>query len=391
MMRAAGPAGAPHDPDGIGACVILGVAGDERTEGFSAALVRAGHPPARVLDYADFVAAPDRLAALFPEGCGLLRIDSPGNAPRIRRALLRLGGADDGEDEAGGATRLRPDHAFQRGLAAALRLARRSIPPGVAVTHEAETVALFYDKRACHAAMFAQNLPVPRALPPAASFEALRDTMRAAGMSRVFVKPRFGSGAAGIAALALAHDGIVAESSAEHVPGARRGVLHHSHRMRRYRGPEAVALVDAILAQDAHVEQWVPKAALDGGPCDLRLLVVGGEPAHAVLRTARGPITNLDLGGRRSDAEALRALVPPAAWDAMLADCRRFAALFPRTFHLAFDVALTVGLRRHVFFEVNAFGDLIRRVRHEGLDPYAWQVARLPGWIAARRPVDLAA
>jgi len=54
-------------------------------------------------------------------------------------------------------------------------------------------------------------------------------------------------------------------------------------------------------------------------------------------------------------------------------------------------VALTVDLRRHVFFEANAFGDLIRRVRHAGLDPYQWQVARLPGWIAARRPVGLAA
>ena len=75
----------------------------------------------------------------------------------------------------------------------------------------------------------------------------------------------------------------------------------------------------------------------------------------------------------------------------MRADCRRFARLFPQTFHVALDVALTVGLRRHVFFEANAFGDLIRRVRHAGLDPYEWQVARMPGWIAARRPVGLAA
>lgn len=381
MIRAAGS---------IDPCVILGVAGDERTEGFGAALVRAGHPPATVLDYARFIEAPERLGALFPEGRGLLRIDSPGGEPRIRQALLRLVGENDAEDH-GEATRLRPDHAVQRGLAAALRLARRVVPPGVALTHEAETVALFYDKRACHAAMTAQGLPVPRALPPAASFDALSEAMRAAGLTRVFVKPRFGSGAAGIAALTVARDGIVADSAAEHVPGARAGVLHHSHRMRRYCGPAAVALVDAILAQDAHVEQWVPKAALDGGPCDLRVLVVGGEPAHIVVRKARGPITNLDLGGRRAEAEALRALAPPAAWEAMLSDCRRSARLFPQTFHVALDVALTVGLRRHVFFEANAFGDLIRRVRHEGLDPYAWQVARLPGWLAARWPVECAA
>lgn len=386
MIRAAGPSGLPLPAGSIGPCVILGVAGDERVQGFCAALVRAGQPPAQVLDYADFVEAPDRLGALFPEGRGLLRIDSPGGGPRIRQTLLRLVGetdAEDGVEAMREATRLRPGHAIQRGLTAALRLARRVVPPGVALTHEADTVALFYDKRACHAAMAAQGLPVPRALPPAGSFDALIEAMRAAGLTRVFVKPRFGSGAAGIAALTVARDGIAADTSAEHVPGAGTGVLHHSHRMRRYRGPAAVALVDAILAQDAHVEQWVPKAALDGGACDLRVLVVDGEPAHIVLRRARGPITNLDLGGRRADAEALRALAPPAVWEAMRADCRRFAASFPQTFHIAFDVALTVSLRRHVFFEANAFGDLIRRVRHEGLGPYEWQVARLPGWLAA--------
>ena len=43
-------------------------------------------------------------------------------------------------------------------------------------------------------------------------------------------------------------------------------------------------------------------------------------------------------------------------------DCRRFAALFPRALQVSLDAAITVNLRRHVFFEANAFGDLLRRV-----------------------------
>jgi hypothetical protein len=305
---------------------------------------------------------------------------------------MRLAGAVEAPgDEPDPPTRLRPDHALQRGLAAAIGLAHRTVPPGIVATHDAEAVALLYDKRACHAAMAEAGLPVPRALPPAGSFAALLEVMRAAGLARVFVKPRYGSGAAGIAALVVARGEIVALSSAEHVPGEGCGTLHHTHRLRHHRGAEAVALVDAILAQDAHVEQWVPKAAIEGRPCDLRVLVVAGEPAHAVLRLAAGPITNLDLGGCRADADFLRRLAPPATWEAMMADCRRFAATLPHNLHVAFDVALTVGFRRHVFFEANAFGDLIRRVRHEGLDPYECQVARLPAWIAARRASRLAA
>jgi hypothetical protein len=382
-----GAAGSPLDAvmgPLMGPCAILGGGDDERAQGFSAALVRAGLPPARVLDYASLAAAPERLAALFPEGRGLLRVESPGADPRIRRALARLGGA---EEEPGAATRLRPDHALQRGLAAALRLARTVLPSGVAMTHDPEAVALLYDKRACHAAMAAAGLPVPRALPPADSFAALAAAMRAAGLARVFVKPRYGSGAAGIVALAVGRDGIEALSAAERGPDG----LHHTHRLRRYRGAEAAALVDAVLAQDAHVERWVPKAAVGGRPCDLRLLVVAGEPAHAVLRTAAGPITNLDLGGRRAEADLLRTLAAPAVWERMLDDCRRFAALVPGNLHVAFDAGLTVGLRRHAFFEANAFGDLIRRAQYRGLDPYAWQVARLPAWIAAGRPLGLAA
>jgi hypothetical protein len=42
-------------------------------------------------------------------------------------------------------------------------------------------------------------------------------------------------------------------------------------------------------------------------------------------------------------------------------------------------------LRRHYVLEVNAFGDLLRGVEADGLDPYAFEIARLPDWLA-RRP-----
>lgn len=368
-------------------CVILGIAGDERSTGFSAALVRAGLPPARVLDYELFVREPFSLPARFPDGTGVLRIESPGGDPLTRQALSHFGGAADEKTEA---TRLRPDHAVQSGLAAAIRLACRMVPSSVLVTHAPDSVALFYDKRACHSFMADRGFSVPRALAPATRFETLLGEMREARLARVFVKPRFGSGAAGIAALSVSRMGITVVSSAECSDHDGEPVLHHTSRLRTYTGGQAIAVVEAILAQDAHVEQWVPKAAIAGRTCDLRILTVGGEVAHIVLRTSTGPITNLDLGGRRADAAALRALAPPRVWEQLLEDCRRFAALFPANLHVAFDAALTIGLRRHVFFEVNAFGDLIRRVLHQGLDPYAWQVARLPAWAATRRPVRLA-
>lgn len=380
-------------------CVILAVAGDERIVGFDAALRNAGHPGARVLDYRDFLADPASLRRLFPRESGVLRVDSPGGGAELRHALTRFGAMSGAAEIDGPAlhevivasTQIRPGYHLQRGFDAAVRRASAVVPLDVISMNDPEAIALFYDKRACHAFMAAHGFPVPRALRPARGFDQLRQAMAEAGFARVFVKPRFGSGAAGIAALALSPSGFVATSSARLSRDDVGVILHHSSHLRRYEGAEAAMLVEALLRQDAHVEQWAPKAAIDGRPCDLRVLVVGGEVAHAVARVGAGPITNLDLGARRADAGALRAKVSPAAWEAMLVDCRRFARLFPRAFHLAFDVAFLASRRRHVFFEVNAFGDLLRRVRHEGLDPYELQVARFPAWAAARAEAELAA
>ena len=41
------------------------------------------------------------------------------------------------------------------------------------------------------------------------------------------------------------------------------------------------------------------------------IVLIGGEPAHVVMRTSRGPITNLHLGNRRGDATAFLAELPP--------------------------------------------------------------------------------
>lgn len=382
MTRAAPP---------LGPVVVLGVDGDERVAGFDAALRGAGLPAARVLDWRRFLADPEgTLPPLFPEGTGMLRIESPGGCADVHRALEEAVLDDvDGlaSEEPAHACRIVSQAFVVAGLVAAARTAHALAPAGVTRLNDPDAIALFYDKRSCHAFMQARGFPVPRALPPVRGFDELVAAMRARHIGRVFVKPRWGSGAAGVVALALREHGLVAYAAAE----SRGTALYATRKVRRLEGAAAAALVDAVLGQEAHVEQWAPKAAIDGHACDLRILAVDGDVAHAVLRASPHAITNLDLGARRAAPELLAGKVAPAVWQAMLDDCRRFAALFPKAFHVAFDVAILAGLRRHVFFEVNAFGDLLRRVRHQGLDPYEWQVARLLARADARQPESLPA
>ena len=56
------------------------------------------------------------------------------------------------------------------------------------------------------------------------------------------------------------------------------------------------------------------------------------------------------------------------------ASASKVARLFPGALQLGLDVAVATGMKRHYVLEVNAFGDLLKDVERDGLDPYDVQV-----------------
>ena len=59
----------------------------------------------------------------------------------------------------------------------------------------------------------------------------------------------------------------------------------------------------------------------------------------------------------------------------MLAMCERALAFcFPRSLYAGFDVLIEPDFRTARILEVNAFGDLLPRVLHEGSDTYEWEL-----------------
>src|SRR5262249_47626818 len=123
-----------------------------------------------------------------------------------------------------------------------------------------------------------------------------------------------------------------------------------------------------------HVERWMPKASFDGGAADLRVVVIGQQPRHIVVRLSRSPLTNLHLGNRRGDTEAFFEHAGPEVRKKVEDLCRRAAAVFPRSLYAGLDIGLSPDFRRAVVFEVNAFGDLLPDVFHDGLDTYESEI-----------------
>lgn len=365
--------------------VVLGAATGPRADAFRAALTRFGSGTAGFFSYDSFLAQPDAFEAALRPGT-VLRFDSPDRETVSLRALYRLGAGAAAEagfavlDDAALDTALaaRGAIASPAQLALGLRLAlekaaRIAAARGARLLASPDEVTRTFDKTECAAHLRGHGVPVPRQLGPVTGFDDLIQRMRAAKMSRAFVKLRFGSSAAGMTALALGPGGQIAAYTTARLDAD--GTVRASRDIQRlvHHG-EVRAVIDALAPLGLHAEAWLPKAGAQGGSTDLRIILVGGEPVFNIMRVSPHPMTNLHLGGARRPPDALRDMAGEATWAALIESCRAVGRAFPSCFMLGVDAAILAGHRRHAVFEVNAFGDHVKGVSYQGCSPQEWQV-----------------
>lgn len=107
--------------------------------------------------------------------------------------------------------------------------------------------------------------------------------------------------------------------------------------------------------------------------------MIGGNARHVVVRTSRSPITNLHLGNKRGDPEAVRKQLGESKWAVALRTAETAAACFLGCHYLAVDLMVDSALRGFVVAEVNAFGDLLPGILWNGMNPCE---AELQEWMA---------
>jgi hypothetical protein len=395
--------------------VVVGNPGSKRVDLFQAALAHLGLSPARLISYGDLLAGRAALPAVVQPGA-VVRIESPGKDFPVERALLAIGAeVEDAEGSFEGITRREAeDLPFERGriicprqwyrgfcrALAAIEAQLARCPPH-SLMNAPRDIAAMFDKRLCHARMVAAGVAVPPSLGPVTCFDDLCARIYSSGWHRVFVKLAHGSSASGVVAYQTDGRRHHAVTTVEMVQSSAGTRLYNSRRLRLYRDPHDVAaLIDALCRHRVHVEAWLPKAGFGACCFDLRVVVIAGRPAHVVARMSHGPMTNLHLLNERGDLETVLARVPPASWDAARETCRRAAACFPASLYAGVDLLLTPNFRRHAVLEINAFGDLLPGVLHDGLDTYAAEVCAVlacpshgrasPGGEAARAQPVLA-
>lgn len=373
--------------------VVIGNPQSKRIELFQAALNRLGQPPARVVPYDDLLAGRVALPDVVRHDT-MLRIESPDWDFEVERALLALGAdVPDEEGDYARATRREIEglafdagailfpRQWYLGYRELLRRLRRQLDrcPAHRLMNDPDEIAVMFDKPRCHALFAAHAIPTPRGLGTVRSYDELLARMRASRCHRVFVKLAHGSSASGVVAYQVGGARHQAITTVEMAPGPGGMRLYNTRRLRVYRDQRDIAtLIDELCRHRVHVEQWLPKAGFQNRTFDLRVVVIGGEAQHVVVRLSHHAMTNLHLGtgptSGRTTLEALLTRLDRAVWEDARRTCERAMALFPGSFYAGIDLLIASDYRRHAIAEVNAFGDLLYGASHNGRDPYTAEI-----------------
>ncbi len=358
---------------------------ENRRPGFlQQALSHFNLPPATIISYEHLIAGKQTLEQ-FNTPNTIIRFESPEKNFDVDKAIIAAGFAvpDDGQHQ-----RISPAEVakleFDKGRILYPRqwylgwrhlLQQWNLSGCVGFMNHPEDIATMFDKPACHELFRRHNIPVPCSLGKIHSYDHLREQMQQQEIDRVFVKLSHGSAASGVVAYQVNARYESAITTVEQVRENGETLLYNSRRIRNYTRREEIAdIINILTAEGVQVEEWLPKARLQGCGFDARVVVINGEVQHIVVRLGKSPMTNLHLGNERGNSEELLEKVGTENWEAMKYTCEQAAGLFSKSLYCGVDLLILPDWKQHALLEINAFGDLLPGILWNGIDTYTSEV-----------------
>lgn len=241
-------------------------------------------------------------------------------------------------------------------------------------------IARTFEKTYC-SKLFSQNdLPTPQLLPKCRDYDDLSTFLLKSKIERIFIKPQNGSSASGIITLQknLKDDLFTAQSTVEMDTKRDETRYYNNKKLQVYKKKEEVAkLVNFILQNNGHIENWFQKARIDKKLFDLRILVIAGKTQHTAVRLSYHPLTNLHLTNMRGDFQDVYSVLGEERCNKIKISTEKAADLFPNAFYTGLDVGISPNLKSHTFFEINAFGDLLKHITFNGMDTYSAEISEI--------------
>ncbi|MBW4569744.1 MAG: STM4014 family protein [Tolypothrix carrinoi HA7290-LM1] len=362
--------------------VIIANPENRRVNFFQQALKNLNLPPAIVVAYADLIAG--KTLEHFNTPDTIIRFDSPEKNFEVEKAIIAVGA----EIAAGKHQQINSVEAakliFNKGrilyprqwyLGWRYLLQQWEKQLKCSIMNHPQDIATMFDKPLCHEKFNHNNISVPRSLGMIENYEHLREQMQQQKLERVFIKLSHSSAASGVVAYQANSRFESAITTVERVQKNGQTLLYNSRKIRNYTKREEIAdIINILTSEGVQVEEWLPKARLQGCGFDLRVVVINGEAQHIVVRLGKSPMTNLHLGNERGDSEEFLAKVKVENWQVMKQSCEAVAALFPNSLYCGVDLLILPDWKNHVILEVNAFGDLLPGITWNGMDTYTSEI-----------------
>ena len=360
---------------------------NRRAKFFTEACRREGFADPTLIAWKDFLepGGAERLRKMA-EGAQWVRIESPGEDFEVEKALLHWGERamkaepyshlsgseiDRLHFERGRILCLRQ---WYHGWCGALHVLSATISegrPSARFLSAPGNIEVFFDKYLCSELLEKAGVRVPKRLGVPVSGADLLERMEQTKTPRVFVKPCHSSSGSGVVALETDGRRIRASTPLEIARRDGRIVLFNTLLIKRYEDPRLIVeMLDTLCQERVTVEEWFPKAGWKGMRFDLRVLVVGGNAQHVVMRQSRHAITNLHLGNQRGCVEEIQRAAGEKNWRRAMEVCEAAAGRFPESLYVAVDLLIGTGFSRFRVAEINAFGDLLPGVRFHGRSTY---------------------
>jgi len=235
-------------------------------------------------------------------------------------------------------------------------------------------IRLALDKYRCKFLLMQRNLQVtPLISATIRSIDELLMLMEQRHTNQVFVKPIYGSGAAGVMAYRCTPDQEkeILYTSCLLVDGT----LVNTKKLRQFDTKDEIhSMLDFILSTGAVVEQWVPKDSYEGKNYDLRTVWQFGHRVYTVARMADGPITNLHLNNEAMDVSNLN--LPPETMQEIDYLCEQAVDCIPGLTCAGVDIILDQEHKPYIV-EVNGQGDLIYQDIYNDNSIYREQIRKM--------------
>lgn len=235
---------------------------------------------------------------------------------------------------------------------------------GIHFLNTPKSILQTLDKRHCKKILQRFDLAVTPLLPfEGTNFEELLLFLRRERISQIFIKPNFGSGAAGVIALKcnLKTGDLIAHTSLAKSFEEEEVTFVNTKKIRRLKAYDEIAeICNFVLSMDSIVERWVAKDCISDISYDLRVVFQFGKVGFIQVRGARRTaITNLHLNDLPIDPEKID--LQRSTYSEIEELCNRGIRCFEGLHSAGFDILIEKGSKKPYIIEINGQGDLMYR------------------------------